>query len=448
MIGHVRYLFEAIRPEIQQYFVEDNHNGAPISREFRSIVYQRAKGQQQKLPFGTQRDVYREGYEWVNHSLNPKHVDPNSLRVVIGNDQCKAPYNSSLVNISAMSYGSLSSAAIMALNEGAAMGDFSHNTGEGGISPYHLKGGDLVWQIGTGYFGCRTKEGAFDDKLFKDNASREDVKMIEIKLSQGAKPGHGGILPGSKVTPEIAKIRHVPIGEDVLSPPAHTAFSGSEGLVQFVQKLRDLSGGKPIGFKLCVGSEDEFKDICRAMVKLKIYPDFITVDGAEGGTGAAPLEFSNSLGMPLRDGLNIVHNNLKAFGVRNKIKIIAAGKAISSFHVVKMIALGADVINMARPFMLALGCIQALRCHTNNCPTGIATSDKELVAGLDIDLKKVRVARFHEQTIKAVAEIIGAMGLQKTAEIKRSHVLRRVSHTTTNNFSEIYPEAKAGSALT
>lgn len=439
VIGHLRYFFESIRPEIQQYFVESNLTGTPINREMRSVIYQRAKGDPQTLPFGTQRQVYAEGYEWVNHSLKVKHVDPNSLRVMIGNKQCKQIYNSNLINISAMSYGSLSSAAIQALNEGAAIGDFYHNTGEGGVSPHHLHGGDLVWQIGTGYFGCRTADGHFDEKTFKDTANKDEIKMIELKLSQGAKPGHGGLLPASKVTPEIAKIRHIPLGKDVNSPPMHSAFDDAEGLVKFLQKLRDLCGGKPIGFKLCIGNKDEFIEICQAMIKLEIYPDFITVDGGEGGTGAAPLEFSNSIGLPLKDGLVFVHDTLKKFNLREHIKVIAAGKAVTGFDVIRMMALGADVVNMARAMMMSLGCIQALRCHTNSCPTGIATNKPELVEGLDINLKKQRVARYHRETIESVAEILGAMGLNSTKDVQRKHIQRRVSHFETKSYADIYP---------
>ena len=403
VLGIMRYFFEEIRPEIQQYFVESDTNGTPIPRNIRSVVYQRAKMQTDTLPFGTERDVYSEGYEWVSHSLAPNHVDPTTLRVTVGGPLCTKPYSASVFNISAMSYGALSMNAIQALNGGAKLGGFYHNTGEGGLSPHHLSGGgDICWQIGTGYFGCRTADGNFAAELFRERAILEAVKMIEIKLSQGAKPSHGGILPAAKITPEIMEIRKVVAGQDVVSPPAHKAFSNPKGLLKFVAELRELSGGKPVGFKLCVGQPSEFLAICKAMVETKIYPDFITVDGGEGGTGAAPFEFSDSVGAPLEEGLTFVHNSLKGFNLRQHIRVIASGKVMTGFNLLSRIALGADMCNSARGMMLALGCIQARRCNTNNCPTGVATSDKQLMHGLDPSDKKVRIYNYQRHTVSRI----------------------------------------------
>jgi len=438
IIGHGRFLMEAIRPELQQYFVEGNLDGMPINRVLRSVVYQRSKGELQTLPFGTQKDVYAVGYEWLSHSLSPKKIDPNKLRTVIGSYSAKQPYESSLFNISAMSFGSLSQAAISALNDGAHLGGFSHNTGEGGLSPYHERGADLVWQIGTGYFGCRTPDGNFCEESFVKNAAKPQVKMIEIKLSQGAKPSHGGILPAVKVTPEIAAIRGVPLGQDILSPASHGAFDSANGLVLFAEKLRELSGGKPVGFKLCVGRTEEFEEIVRAMKNLGKYVDFITVDGGEGGTGAAPLEFSDDVGMPLREGLSFVHDTLVKEGVRDKLKIIASGKIITAFEILVAMALGADLINSARGMMLALGCIHALRCNTNRCPVGITTNDPNLFKGLDVPTKKDRVARYHKETMKALAELTGALGYEHPSQITRKDIYRRISLDKVSTFDQIY----------
>lgn len=447
IIGNLRYFFEFIRPELQQYFVEDNLNGRPVSREYRSVVYQRAKGQMQTLPFGTQHDVYQEGHEWVNHTIVPKHVDEKTLRVKIGGEACKQPYEASLLNISAMSYGALSRAAIEALNRGAKAGGFYHNTGEGGISPYHLSGGDLVWQIGTGYFGCRTSDGRFDEEAFRERSNLPQVKMIEIKLSQGAKPGKGGVLPGAKVSEEISKIRLVPMGKDVISPPFHSAFSTPEGLLQFVKKLRDLSSGKPVGFKLCLGHKHEFVAICKAMLKAKIYPDFITVDGAEGGTGAAPLEFANSVGTPLDEGLVFVVDTLRAMGLRERIRIISSGKVFTAFHMVTKFALGADLVNSARGMMLALGCIQALKCNSNHCPVGVATTDPRLVRGLHVPSKSERVANFHRETIHSLSDILGAMGRSHSRDVQRSDVFRRMGQGVVMTYEDLFPTQNEGAMV-
>ncbi len=439
IIGHFRFIFEAIRPEISQYFIETETGGRPFSREERSLVYQRAKKMRDTVPFGTIRDVYEVGYEWVNHSMQPAHVEPSSLRVTVGGPDCAQPYSASILNISAMSYGALSSHAILALNDGARMGAFAHNTGEGSISPYHLRpGGDLIWQIGTGYFGCRDQSGQFDIVEFGERATHPHVKMIEIKISQGAKPGHGGILPAAKLTSEIAAIRLVELGNDVISPPAHSAFSTPRELCEFIGRLREASGGKPVGFKLCVGKRREFLAVCKGMLETGIAPDFIAVDGGEGGTGAAPLEFTNKVGAPLTESLIFVHTALTGFGLRKQIRVIASGHVVSAFDLVKRLALGADMCNSARAMMLALGCIQARRCNSNKCPVGAATQDPQLTAGLDVHDKGARVSHYHSETMHAVAELLGAMGVNRAAELRPWHILRRTSPNRIQNYSEIY----------
>lgn len=449
VIGHFRYMFESIRPEIQQYFVETNINGRPINREFRELVYQRAKGVRDTRPFGTQFDVYRNGYEWVNHSLAPKEIIIHHPRVKFGGKDCSQPYLASPLNISAMSFGALSKNAILALNKGAKLGGFAHNTGEGGLSPYHQKhGGDLIWQIGTGYFGCRDKMGNFCPELFAEKAMLAQVKMIEIKLSQGAKPGHGGILPAIKLTQEIADIRHVPMGHDVISPPAHTAFSTPVGLLNYVQQLRELSGGKPIGFKLCIGRKDEFLAICKAMISTNITPDFITVDGGEGGTGAAPIELTNSVGTPLRDALVFVNNALIGCGLRDEIKLIASGKTFSAFHIFRLMALGADTVNAARAMMLALGCLQSRHCNNDKCPTGIATQDARRYNALDVDTKGPRVFQFHKAMIENLMEFIAAAGLQSLTQIKPEHINQRTHHSEIHHYGELYESIASGCLLT
>lgn len=448
VMGHFRYIFEGIRPEIQQYFVEDNLNGTPVNREFRSLIYQRAKGKQDTRPFGTQFDVYRIGFEWVNHSMNPKPILTEHPGIIFGEGRCQQPYVAALLNISAMSYGALSQHAILALNKGAKLGGFYHNTGEGGLSPYHLEpGGDLVWQIGTGYFSCRNAQGDFDETLFAEKSHQATVKMIEIKLSQGAKPGHGGVLPKEKLTHEIAEIRKVPMGEDVLSPPAHSAFSNPVELLQFVAKLRTLSGGKPVGFKLNVGKKSDFIAICKAMISTEIVPDFITVDGAEGGTGAAPIEFTNSIGTPLKEGLWFVHNTLVGFGIREKLRIIASGKSFSAFHLYRLLALGADTVNSARGMMFALGCVQSRSCNTGQCPTGVATQDPSRYKFLDIEDKAQRVANYQQSVVHHFLEILGATGKRHIDEVQASDVQRRVSPTEVLNLEEIYGTIPHGSLL-
>ncbi len=448
VIGHFRYLLEFIRPEIQQYFIESDTNGKPISREFRTLVYQRAKGTRDTRPFGTVFDVYRAGAEWLNHSLAPTDIHDKDPRVIFGEANCSQPYVASPLNISAMSYGALSKTAIMALNKGAKMDGFAHNTGEGGISPFHLKyGGDLIWQIGTGYFGCRSSEGGFSEEKFIKSAANKSVKMIEIKLSQGAKPGHGGILPGAKVTQEIAEIRGVEIGKDVISPPAHNAFSSPKGLLEFVVKLRELSDGKPVGFKLCIGYKVEFMAICKAMIETGITPDFITIDGSEGGTGAAPVELTNSVGTPLWDAVTFVNNALIGSGVRDKIRIIAAGKIISAFHMVRIMALGADTVNSARGMMFALGCIQSRHCNTDHCPTGVATQNPKRYQGLDVTDKGERVGNYHHSMIHHLIELLEVAGLESTQDIKPWHVNRRINGVDVKNYSDIYESLDKGCLL-
>lgn len=448
VLGHFRYLFEMIRPEIYQYFVESDTEGVPFDRDERSLVYQRAKDVRDTVPFGTKENVYQSGYEWINHSMAPVHNEPEDMRVTIGGPDCQQPYSASLLNISAMSYGSLSKNAILALSKGASIGNFAHNTGEGGISPYHMQGGgDLIWQIGTGYFGCRDDKGGFNPELFAERVKNPQVKMIELKLSQGAKPGHGGILPAAKLTPEIAEIRNVPLGHDVISPPGHREFSTPVGLLEFVAQLRDLSGGKPVGFKLCVGKRREFLAVCKAMVQTGITPDFIAVDGGEGGTGAAPLEFSNHIGAPLVEGLIFVHNALVGYDVRDRIRVIASGKVTSGFAVLKRLALGADLCYSARGMMLALGCIQALKCNSNHCPVGVATTDSSLMAGLAPAHKAVRVASYHEETIASLSDMLGAIGLQDPQDLRPWHVMHRTSPTETKHYGELYDFLSPGELL-
>ena len=447
VFGRMRYWMEALRPKMYQYFVESDIDGRPVNRIDRSTIYQRAKREMDTMPFGTQLDVYEEGYEWMSHSISPKdfHQLDHRPRVTIGNKDCTQPYSASIFNVSAMSFGSLSSNAIEALNAGAKIGNFAHNTGEGGLSPYHLKHeGDIIWQIGTGYFGCRDDDGNFSGELFAKKAAAPQVKMIELKLSQGAKPGHGGILPAKKNTPEIAAIRHVKPGTTVYSPPFHSAFSNPRELVLFIQRMRELSGGKPTGFKLCIGRKSEFIGICKAMIELDIYPDFITVDGGEGGTGAAPQEFSNHVGAPLLDGLAFVHNMLNGFNIRQHIRIIASGKILSGFHLLRAIALGADACNSARAMMMALGCIQALQCNSNKCPTGVATQDPALTVGLVVSDKKQRVANYHEDTVKSFVELMGAAGIDDYKKLTRSHIYRRVFMNEVRTFEDIFPSLDAG----
>ncbi|HEY0356661.1 MAG TPA: FMN-binding glutamate synthase family protein, partial [Flavisolibacter sp.] len=438
LVGHLRYLFESIRPELRQYFFESDLDGRPFNRRQRSIVYQRSKNQKQTVAFGMQSDPGAPGFEWVAHTIYPVKLHEKDLRVWIGNYQCMQPYHASIYNIGAMSYGALSKTAIKALNLGAALGNFAHNTGEGGISQYHLQGGDLVWQIGTGYFGCRDANGRFSAMAFRKNALRPEVKMIELKLSQGAKPGHGGLLPASKNTIEIATIRQVQPFTSVHSPTRHSEFDSAEGLIRFIQYLRELSEGKPVGFKICIGDKSEFNDICNAMVKTGIFPDFITIDGAEGGTGAAPLEFTDHLGMPLYDALAFASQRLDALNISEHIKLIAAGKIITGFDILKAMSLGASACYSARGMMMSLGCIQALICDSGRCPVGVATQDPGLYKGLDPADKKIRVSGFHAKTIEATREIMEACGFKDLEDIQPSKFFRRINEQGSRSFEQIY----------
>ncbi len=447
VLAHLRYCLESIGPEIRQYFIESDTDERPFSREQRSVVYQRAKNQLDKKPFGSVLSLYGNGYEWMSHSLVPSSPASMDFRVTVGAD-CDKPYNSSVFNISAMSFGSLSANAIAALSRGAARGGFYQDTGEGSISRYHLgHGADLVWEIGSGYFGCRDDHGGFNEHLFAEQASLEQVRMIEIKLSQGAKPGHGGILPAAKVTPEIAEARGVPAGEDVISPAAHSAFSTPCELLGFVARLREISGGKPVGIKLAIGHPWEWFGIAKAMTELDVVPDFIVVDGGEGGTGAAPLEFVNRVGMPMDEALILVHNTLVGCNLRHRTRIAAAGKITTGFKIARAMALGADWCNAARGFMFALGCVQSLSCHTDRCPTGIATQDPRRARGLDIQDKASRVHYFHANTLKALHGLVSAAGLQHPSEIGPHHIVRRVSGSRMMSFAELYPRLESGELL-
>lgn len=438
VIGHLRFIFEYIRPEIRQYFLESETDATPFSRAQRSLVYSRAKGDSDKRPFGTQLDVRAVGYEWINHSIATTQLSSHDFRIQIGGNACKQPYSISRFNISAMSFGALSANAVLALNLGAKRGGFAHDTGEGSISRHHrTHGGDLIWEIGSGYFGCRDATGHFSPERFTENVKSEQVKMVEIKLSQGAKPGHGGVLPGAKVTEEIAEARGVGIGEDCVSPSSHSSFSTPLELMQFVQQLRDLSDGKPVGMKLCIGHPWEWFGIVKAMLESKIYPDFVVVDGAEGGTGAAPLEFSDHIGMPLQEGLRLVHNTLVGAGLREHIRVGASGKIVSAFDMARAFALGADWCNSARGFMFALGCIQAQTCHTGNCPTGVTTQDPKRQMALVVPSKAERVENFHRNTLEALQELLEAAGLQDPSEFSPRHIMQRVSETQVLHLSEL-----------
>jgi glutamate synthase domain-containing protein 2 len=447
VIGHLRFLFEYVRPEVRQYFIESDSEAAPFSRAQRSLVYQRAKGEPDNRPFGTQLDVGERGYEWINHSMMPTHLASSDFRVTIGEERDQ-PYEASIFNISAMSFGSLSANAIMALNKGARLGHFAHDTGEGSISSYHrVHGGDLIWEIGSGYFGCRDEQGRFCPERFAANARDPQVRMIEIKLSQGAKPGHGGILPAPKVTLEIAAARGVPPWVDCVSPSAHSAFSTPIGMMEFIVKLRELSGGKPVGFKLCIGHPWEWFGLVKAMLATGVTPDFIVVDGAEGGTGAAPLEFSDHVGAPLQEGLLLVHNTLVGTGLRSRIKIGCAGKVITAFDIVRMMALGGDWCNAGRGFMMALGCIQAQTCHTGMCPTGVTTQDPLRERALVVPDKAERVFNFHRSTLIALKDLVQAAGLEHPRGITAHHIVRRISDTEVRLLSNLIMQVEPGSLL-
>ena len=446
--AHLRFLLEEVRPEIRQYFFESEKDGLPFARDRRAVVYQRAKMALDKRPFGTQFDVYQAGYEWLQHSIAPRPVATLPFRIDVGGPDCARPYSISVLNISAMSFGSLSANAIRALNAGAKKGGFAHDTGEGGFSPYHREnGGDIIWEIGSGYFGCRDADGSFNPDKFAGVAASDQIKMIEIKLSQGAKPGHGGVLPGAKVTAEIAAIRGVAQGEDCLSPPSHSAFANPVEMMGFIAELRRLSGGKPVGFKLCLGHSWEFLAICKAMLTTQIYPDFIVIDGKEGGTGAAPLEFLDHLGMPMREGLVFAHNALVGIGARERIRLGVAGKITNAFDMARALALGADWCNAARGFMFSLGCIQSLSCHTDRCPTGVATQDLTRSRALVVTDKSERVYNFHRATLHALAELTAAAGLDHPSQFQPAHFLRRINEREVMTFADIYPSVQPGELI-
>jgi glutamate synthase domain-containing protein 2 len=448
ILAHFRFLIEGVRPEIRQYLFESETDGAPFSRDRRAMVYQRAKMQIDKRPFGTQLATYSDGYEWLLHSLAPRPQANADFRIAIGGPDCAKPYSASVFNISAMSFGALSANAIRALNGGARLGGFAHDTGEGSLSPHHeAQGGDVIWEIGSGYFGCRTLDGKFSPEKFAEVAQKEQIKMIEIKLSQGAKPGHGGVLPGAKVTPEIAAIRGVTPGKDCISPAAHSAFSTPLQLLAFLKSLRDLSHGKPVGFKLCLGQPGEFLAIVKAMLETGIVPDFIVVDGKEGGTGAAPGEFMDHLGTPMREGLHFVHNALVGAGLRGQVRIGCSGKITTAFDIARAMAMGADWCNSARGFMFSIGCIQSLACHTDNCPTGVSTQDPWRARALVVTDKIARVANYHKATLHCLAELVAAAGLDHPSDFNLDQFRRRVSETMVASFVDLYPALEEGEFL-
>ena len=450
VIGHIRFLLEYVRPEIRQYFIESDREAAPFSRQQRSLVYQRSKGAQDKRPFGTQLNVQAHGYEWINHSLAPTELASHDFRVTIGDtgSSCSQPYSASVFNISAMSFGALSANAILALNQGARRGGFAHDTGEGSISLHHrVHGGDLIWEIGSGYFGCRNHDGSFNPERFAAAAADPQVKMIELKLSQGAKPGHGGVLPGAKVTPEIAAARDVPVGVDCISPARHSAFATPIEMLRFIERLRQLSGGKPTGFKLCIGHPWEWFALAKAMQETQLLPDFIVIDGAEGGTGAAPLEFTDHVGAPLQEGLLLVHNTLVGLNLRDRVRIGCAGKVISAFDIARMTAIGADWCNSARGFMFALGCLQAQTCHTGHCPTGVTTQDAQRQKALVVPDKAERVWRFQQNTLIALKELVQAAGLSHPREISARHIVRRTAEQEVKLLANLLPFLEPGQLL-
>jgi glutamate synthase domain-containing protein 2 len=447
VLGHLRFAFEAVRPEIQQYFIESNTDGAPFDRDTRTAVYQRAKGIKDEVSYGTERDVGAPGYEWLLQSIHSADPPAQVPTVRVGGPDCRRPYDMALLNVSAMSFGALSGAALTALNQGAAKGGFAHDTGEGGLTRYHLNGGDVVWELGTGYFGARTKDGNFDHDQFAEKAAHPQVKLVSLKLSQGAKPGIGGVLPGGKVTQEIAEARAVPQGESCVSPPGHTAFSTPRELVRFIAEMRELADGKPAGFKLCVGLRHEFLAICKAMRDEDITPDFIVVDGSEGGTGAAPQEYEDHVGTPLTEGLMTVHNALVGFGLRDRVKIGASGKVATGSDIVKRLSQGADYTNAARAMMMATGCIQSQRCATNQCPVGVATQDPKRSRALDIPDKTERVYRYQKATVHEAQRIIASMGLASPADITPHHLVRRVDFVRSRSYAELYEWLEPGTLL-
>jgi glutamate synthase domain-containing protein 2 len=447
ILGHARFALEAIRPELQQYFIERNYDGRPFDRDTRTSIYERAKGIKDEQAYGTERDVREPGYEWLLQSIHSFDPPKELARVTLGGPECSQPYEMALLNVSAMSFGALSGAALTALNQGAAKGGFAHDTGEGGLTKYHLKGADVVWEIGTGYFGARTKDGGFDREKFRDKARQDAVKCVSLKLSQGAKPGIGGVLPGAKVTKEIADARSVPQGQTCVSPPGHKVFSTPRELIRFIAEMRELAGGKPAGFKLCIGSRHELLAICKAMVAEGTAPDFITVDGSEGGTGAAPGEYEDHVGTPLTEGLMMVHNALVGCGLRDRVRIGCSGKIATGSDIVKRLAMGADYTNAARAMMMAVGCIQSQRCHTNQCPVGVATQDPKRSRALDVVDKTERVYRYQHAVVTEAQRLIASMGLHSPAEVGPHHLVRRVDHVNSRTYAELYEWLEPGQLL-
>ncbi len=447
VLGHLRFLLESIRPELQQYFIERNYDGRPYDRDTRSSIYQRAKGVAEEQPFGTERDVNEIGYEYLVHSTRPVKVAEEPPRVRIGGPECTRPYDMALLNVSAMSFGALSANALSALNAGAAAGGFAHDTGEGGISRYHRRGGDLVWELGSGYFGARTDDGGFDEAAFADKAADDQIKLVSLKLSQGAKPGIGGVLPASKVTREIAEARDVPQGQKCVSPSYHRVFSTPRELVLFLARMRELAGGKPTGFKLCVGSRSDVLGICKAMLAEDVTPDFVVVDGAEGGTGAAPLEYEDHVGSPLTEGLMTMHNALVGVGLRDRVKIGASGKVATGVDIVKRIVQGADYTNAARAMMMAVGCIQAQTCHTNTCPVGVATQDPKRMRALDVPDKTARVQRYQQATVEQAMQVMASMGLEGPHQLTPHMLRRRIDHSRTESYAELFEHLSPGQLL-
>ncbi len=448
ILGHMRYLLESLRPELQQYFIERNFDGRPFDRDVRTIVYERSKGIHGELSFGTERDIEEVGYEYLVHSIAPVPEPQELPRVLIGGPDCTKPYSMSLLNVSSMSFGALSANALRALNKAAALGGFAHDTGEGGLTPYHLEGGgDLVWEIGSGYFGTRTAEGRFDPDQFADKSAHDHVKAVALKLSQGAKPGLGGVLPAAKVSEEIARYRGVPAHEKCVSPAAHSVFSTPRELIQVIARMRELSGGKPAGFKLCVGSRTEVLALCKAMIEEGTAPDFIIIDGTEGGTAAAPLEYEDHVGLPLTDGLMTVHNALVATGLRDRIKIGASGKVAAGNDIVKRLIQGADYTNAARAMMMAVGCIQAQRCHTNQCPVGVATQDPRRARALDVADKSVRAQRYQESTVRQAVQLMASLGVQGPGDLTPHMLRKKISPTTLRSYAELYEWLSPGQLL-
>ena len=447
ILGHARFALEAIRPELQQYFIERNYDGRPFDRDTRTSIYERAKGIKDEQAYGTERDVREPGYEWLLQSIHSFDPPEELPRVTVGGPDCSQPYEMALLNVSAMSFGALSGEALTALNQGAAKGGFAHDTGEGGLTKYHLNGGDVVWEIGTGYFGARTKDGGFDHKQFREKASHEAVKCVSLKLSQGAKPGIGGVLPGAKVTKEIADARSVPQGQTCVSPPGHKVFSTPRELIRFIAEMRELAGGKPTGFKLCIGARHELLAICKAMIEEGTAPDFITVDGSEGGTGAAPGEYEDHMGTPLTEGLMMLHNALVGCGLRDRVRIGCSGKIATGSDIVKRLAMGADYTNAARAMMMAVGCLQSQRCHTNECPVGVATQDPKRSRALDVPDKTERVYRYQHAVVAEATRLIASMGLHSPGEVGPHHLVRRVDHVTSRSYAELYDWLEPGQLL-